>query len=177
MVVCRWGSLVMGGAFVPVGTTPRRNWITLALAIGLLLVASAPEPASAASAGKPRSFRSTGEFAAGNPFSLRGMGVTRQQFEESCAIPDSQGIDGYVIELPRSLRRVVSDVSLAGTASAGFADLDLYFFDATCTETARASTGSFIEYGTMPAGTRYVLATAFLGADVSFEFEAIPRRS
>lgn len=165
---------MIASGFGPVAASgSRRGSIALAIATSLLLLAGGPiEPASAAATKRSRTYKTAGDFATGNPFSLRGHGVTRGQFELACAVPESQGVDGYVIDLPRPLRSVPSEVAVAGTGAGDFVDLDLYFFDKTCTETARLSTAEPFEYGTMPAGTRYVLVSAFLGADVSFAFEA-----
>lgn len=131
----------------------------------------------AAAKGKPRKavrFEAAGSITVGHPGDdAAGVNATRAEFLESCAVPSSQGTDGYVIELPPALTKVASNVTLTGTDAAGVHDVDMHFFDQSCTSTGALATELPDEFGLMPKGTSYVLVTAWSGVEVTFTFEAI----
>lgn len=141
-----------------------------------LLLGAAVAPATAKK--KPRkapvTFEATGSLAVGHPGDIvEGTNVTRQAFLQTCAIPPSQGTDGYVIELPAEITAVPTNVTLAGSDPAGgLYDVDASFFDETCASTGALATENPDEFGLMPAGTKYVLVTAFMGAQIGFTFKA-----
>ncbi|HEX2295882.1 MAG TPA: hypothetical protein VHN37_11290 [Actinomycetota bacterium] len=142
-----------------------------------LLVGGAVAPAGAAKKKKPKkppvTFEESGALAIGHPADVEAeTNVTRTAFLQSCAIPETQGTDGYVIALPPEITAVNSNVTIAGGDATGFHDLDLYFFDEACASTGALSTDSVDEFGLMPAGTSYVLVTAYLGVEITFDFKA-----
>lgn len=123
---------------------------------------------------KPIKYSATGTLAISNPGDFEaGAGITRNEFLNSCAIPQSQGLDGYVIELPAKVSKVNSNVELSGTDALGILDLDMYFFSATCDSTGEVSTPAPAEAGLMAAGTKYVLVSAYFGAEVDFTFSSV----
>ena len=124
----------------------------------------------------PVTFQTEGSFAAANPATIEGYGVTQNEFVNTCAIPASQGLDGYVIELPKKVTKVTSTVTVSGGDASGIYDLDMYFFDKDCASKGAASTAGEDETGAMPAGTKYVVVSAFWGVDVNFTFESVELR-
>lgn len=152
-----------------------RRAIVVALTLGLL-AGAAVAPAEAAKKKKkkkpPVTFQAEGSLITANPGDLNGAGITRQEFLATCAVPVSQGLDGYVIELDEAISAVTAEVQVTGADASGMHDLDLYFFDESCASTGESSTEAADEFGTMVAGTKYVLVTAFLGTEITFELEA-----
>ena len=151
-----------------------RRAIVVAVTLGLL-AGAAVAPAEAKKKKKkkpPVTFQAEGSLITSNPGDLNGAGITRNEFTAQCAIPASQGLDGFVIELDEKISAVTSMVQVTGTDATGMHDLDLYFFDDGCGATGESSTEAADEFGTMVAGTKYVLVTAFTGAEIAFTFEA-----
>ena len=157
-----------------------RRTLTLVLAAGLLAGAMIA-PADAKKKRKPpppATFAETGSIAVGYPGDFFGeANVTRQTFLQSCAVPASQGTDGYVITLPEEITAVPTEVSIYGGDATGVHDLDIFFFDDTCTSTGSLNTTAIDEFGPMPSGTKYVLVTAFFGVELTFDFKATETRS
>ena len=91
-------------------------------------------------------------------------------------MPVTQGLDGFVIELDDAISAVTATAEVTGTDVSGMHDLDLYFFDDGCVATGESSTEASDEVGVMPAGTRYILVTAFLGTEITFNFKATELR-
>jgi hypothetical protein len=150
---------------------------SLVVALSLSLLGGAlMAPAEAKKKPKPRppvTFEASGTIALGNPGDFFAeVNVTRQAFLQSCAVPPSQGTDGYVITLPDEISAVAADVSITGTDAAGVHDLDIFFFDDACSPVGSVNTDAVDEFGPMPAGARYVLVTAFFGVELTFDFKA-----
>ena len=142
-----------------------------------LLLGAAMAPATAAKKKKPKkppvTFEESGSLAIGHPGDVEAeASITRTAFLQSCAVPPSQGTDGYVIALPPEITAANSNVSLSGGDATGVHDLDMYFFDESCSSTGAISTTEVDEFGLMPAGTSYVLVSAYLGVEITFDFKA-----
>ncbi|HYO60864.1 MAG TPA: hypothetical protein VEU29_03090 [Actinomycetota bacterium] len=142
-----------------------------------LIVGAAVAPAEAKKK-KPRkppvSFEEAGTVALGHPGDVAGeANVTRTAFLESCAIPPSQGTDGYVIALPPAVTATNTNVTIAGGDVTGLYDLDIHFYDESCKPMGALSSELSDEFGLMPAGTSYVLVTAFTGVEITFSFKAV----
>jgi hypothetical protein len=142
-----------------------------------LLVGAAVGPAEAKK--KPRkpapvSFEESGSVALGHPGDLVGeANATRTAFLNSCAVPPSQGTDGYVIALPPEVTATNTNVTIAGGDLTGLHDLDMFFYDESCSPVGALSSELSDEFGLMPAGTSYVLVTAFAGVEITFDFKAV----
>ena len=149
----------------------------VALVIAVVGTMVSPVEAGPKKRSKPLKFETAGTLTTANPLTLRRIGVTRSEFMESCAIPKTQGLDGYVIELPPDFKTISSEVNLTGVDVTGQPDLDMYYFDGSCEEVGYTATGSFSESGVMPKGVEYVLVTAFFGASAEFTFEAVELKS
>lgn len=141
-----------------------------------LLLGAAVAPATAKKK-KPRkppvTFEATGTLALGHPGDVaNGTNVTRTAFLQTCAIPPSQGTDGYVIELPAEITAAATNVTISGTSAGDLHDLDIHFFGDGCSSLGGLSTDQTAEFGLMPVGTKYVLVTAFMGVQTDFVFKA-----
>ncbi|MEA2451988.1 MAG: extracellular elastinolytic metalloproteinase [Actinomycetota bacterium] len=156
-----------------------RRVISIALVLGLLGAMSA-SPAFAKKkkpVPPPITFEASGSFVLGSPLGLNDATITGNEFTNTCAIPASQGVDGFVVELSDEISKVTSAVQVSGSDSTGIYDLDMYFYTADCSSTGSASTEAADELGAFPAGTKYVLVNAFFGAQVEFTLKATEVRS
>lgn len=150
----------------------RKSVITLlvpAMLVGSLL---GPADAKKAKTKRPVTFEASGSIVLSQPLDLMDVGITRTEFQSACSVPSvTQGVDGYVIELPPEVTAVSTRVSAAGTSPTGVGLLDLFFFDESCA--ARGDIlGSFDGDPIMPAGTKFVLVTNWLGDPTDFTFYA-----
>lgn len=150
-----------------------RRAVVVAVTLGLLAGAAVAPAEAKKKKKKPVTFSAEGSLILGNPGDLNDAGITRQEFLAQCAVPATQGVDGFVIELDEKISAVTSDVGVSGTDAAGLHDLDMYFYDESCSPTGSFSTEASDEYGVMFPGTKYVLVTAFTGLEVTFKFEAV----
>ncbi|MFN2593673.1 MAG: hypothetical protein ABR579_02145 [Actinomycetota bacterium] len=136
----------------------------LPVALALLMVA----PAAWAGA-KPQPYKSAeGTIALSHPIFYGNTGtvnnVTAKEFEQTCAIPASNGVDSYVFAVPKPYQKVTAIVDAIGTDTgpAGY-DLDMYFYDKTCKNNGASNVAGVDEEGLLPKGTAYVLVDNYLG--------------
>jgi hypothetical protein len=148
---------------------------TIILALTAALVLSV---AGGALAGKkkkgPKPFTSdTFTIQAGHP-AFHGqsgtlLSITAQEFLQSCAIPGSNGVDAFVLEVPADYAKVQATVDATGVANpdtpAGY-DLDLYFYGPDCAETGLSNNAGTDELGIMTAGTAFILVHSYTGGPV-----------
>lgn len=109
----------------------------------------------------------------GNPASdTLGGGVTGLEFQSTCQMPPaSQGVDGWVTELPDSFGDGAHKVSTTGSAI--LYDLDLYFYNADCDLIGAAASAAPDESGALPSGTKYVITNNWVGAGVEVNLTAV----
>ncbi len=144
--------------------------VILCVATGAL---AAPAAAKKRKPKKPVTFEASGSFLLSNPGDFAAdTGITRNEFAQTCAVPTTQGLDGFVIELSNKISAVNANVVLAGGDVTGAHDLDMYFYDAECNATGAASTEASDEMGMFAAGTRWVVVTAFAGVELEFTLNA-----
>lgn len=154
-----------------------RRFFVIALIACLTASAFAAPALAGKKKKKPVRFSAEGAFEVGNPADyMANAGLVRNELERTCAMPVSQGTDGFVIELPAALQKVDSDASLEGADATGGPDMDMYFYDKECIATGDVATAELAEYGIIPAGTKWVVVSAWIGADVSFTLDAVERR-
>ena len=141
---------------------------TLALLLTLGLAASLAAPASAAKkkAKGPKPYKSeevTIELGHTVSYGNSGtiVGVTAQEFINSCAIPNSNGLDSYVWEVPADYKNVQAAITALGSGSAPGYDLDIVFFDDSCGITFASQSTSSNESAIMPKGTAFILIYNF----------------
>lgn len=156
-----------------------RRTLTVAL-VACMIGGALIGPADAKKKKKPAppvTFSADGEMAVGNTADyLAQASVTRNEFLQTCAIPASQGLDGFVVELSEEISKVTATVMLSGSDALGAYDLDMFFFDASCGATGEFNTAEPNESGVMGSGTKYVLVTSFAGAEIAFHLEATELR-
>jgi hypothetical protein len=106
--------------------------------------------------------------------------VTAQDFQNSCAIPASNGFDAFVFEVPAAYQKIAATMKAIGTETLGGYDLDVFFYDSSCA-VKLASQGegnpgeASDESSVMPAGTAFILVQNYLGGpNVSFHIELAP---
>lgn len=160
------------------GKTVRRSLAVALLAcivVGTTILPVEAKKSKKKKAKKPITFSAEGSFALGNPGDLMGAGITRNEFIETCALPASQGVDGHVIEVDGPIADVTSDIFVSGTGAVE-PDLDMYLYSESCSPMGSYSTASSSEAGVMVPGTRFVVVTAFIGAQIEFEFKATESR-
>jgi hypothetical protein len=113
------------------------------------------------------------------------VGVTGQEFLNRCAIPNSNGVDAYVWEVPEDYRNVDAAISAIGSGAGpeGY-DLDLFLFDESCGITLASQSTSSDESSFMAKGTAYILIYNFGspsspgggGGSVNAHFELKPAK-
>ena len=92
------------------------------------------------------------------------VSVTAQDFQQSCAVPTSQGVDAHVFEVPPEYQKIAAGVKAIGVAAGpvGY-DLDMFFYDASCALTFASQAVGTDETGFMPAGTSWILLHNYQG--------------
>lgn len=86
------------------------------------------------------------------------LAVTAQEFLATCSIPQSNGLDAYVFEVPEEYRTIEASILAVGdSAPAAGYDLDMYLYDESCAEVGAFAAIGTDEQGVMPKGTMYVL--------------------
>ncbi|MEA2447343.1 MAG: extracellular elastinolytic metalloproteinase [Actinomycetota bacterium] len=142
-----------------------KKLIALAIALPLLLAG----PAAVAGKKAPKPYKSEEvTIAVPHPVLYGQSGavntITAKEFEQSCAIPSSNGLDAYVFEVPKEYKNVQAQISAIGTAAtpAGY-DLDIYLYDASCKTTFAINAEGTDESGIVPKGTAFILIHNYVG--------------
>ena len=139
--------------------------------VGLLvlsLVAAAPG-AWAGKRKKPKPYTSeTVTLAVPHPvaYSSTGSvnGITAKEFENTCAVPSTNGLDAYVFEVPAAFKKYDAQIDAIGEpASPAPYDLDIYLFDESCKPTFAFNAEGTDESGIVPKGTAWILIHNYLG--------------
>ena len=149
------------GVYASVGDTVLYNWINET--IGSAEPPPPPPP-------EPTEFQTVpvGEGRIESSLPLGPVfGVTSNEFQLTCLNPPlSQGVDGFVWELPAEARVPGAIAQATGQSSFGY-DIDLAFFDEDCVWLDSAETTEPNERAEMPAGTAFVLAHNWFGIDTT----------
>jgi hypothetical protein len=157
----------------------------LILLVVLALVAALGAPAVAGKKKKPKPFTSDeGLIAVPHTLLYATSGdvnsVTANEFENTCSIPASNGLDAYVWEVPAEYQKITSDIKSFSAAS--MYDLYVFFYKADCTlqpyslQASGTAGATHAPYGEMPKGTAYVLMANFLGDPAgAIHFELTPK--
>jgi hypothetical protein len=145
---------------------------TLALLLTLALAATLAGPASAAKKKPkgPKPFKSEEvtiqlghSVLYGNSGTI--LSLTAQEFTNSCAIPQTNGIDAYVWEVPAEYRNVDAMLSAFGSGGSAGYDLDFFLFDESCAVTLASQSTNADEMNVMAKGTAYILIYNFGAAE------------
>jgi hypothetical protein len=105
------------------------------------------------------------------------VGVTAQEFLQSCAIPSSNGFDSYVFEVPKAYQKIVSTVTATGsTPNPQGYDLDLFLFDKNCENVGVYNAAGTDEYGAMSTGTAFILLHNYAGTPLEAQITLKPSK-
>ena len=85
------------------------------------------------------------------------VGVTAQEFMNSCSIPASNGFDAYVFEVPAEYQKVEAQLEAVGAGHVYAYDLDVYTFDSSCAFNSVQNSPGTDQTGYLFKGTAYVL--------------------
>ena len=113
-------------------------------------------------------------IAYGNTGSINS--ITAKEFENSCAVPSSNGLDGYVFEVPKQFLKMDAQIDAIGAApgTAGY-DLDIYLYNADCQPTLAFNSTGTDETGLLPKGTPWIFVHNYLGdPNTTFHIEIKP---
>ena len=154
----------------------------LILGLVIALAAAIAAPAAAKKKKGPKPYKSeivTVEIGHpmfhGNSGSL--VGITPQEFLNTCAIPGTNGIDAYVFEVPAEYQKIQSQIEASGvgtTDGALPADIDIYLFDEACAFHGVFNNAGTDESGVLAAGTKYVLLHNYTGGPTDLGFTLKP---
>lgn len=151
--------------------------ISFLAAIATLLAGALSTPAAAT----PGRFEASGSFAIGieDAAILGGpSNVTKREFRTLCAIPTSQGLEAYVVQLPDALSNIAGDVRVEWAQPTPYNDIYMEFYGPDCAFIGAAGlydgSDGTTEVGSFPAGTRYILISATTAALVEFTLIADP---
>lgn len=153
----------------------RRRLSKLAgLGLSLLLLTTSAAPSSAlsekSSKKKPKRFTAEGSL-------MGGYIITHMEFIARCPeMPVTQGLDGYVVEIPYRFATGDYVVDVTGTSTVGVGShFDVSFYSFNCSQ------GEVIMEPpqVVPAGTRFILVGRILSAASTFklEIERLPYKS
>jgi hypothetical protein len=159
----------------------RKNLIVAILLLGLVAALAGP-----ASAGKKKKkvkpYKSeTVTIAAGHPafYGTSGtlVSVTAQEFFANCSIPQSNGFDAYVFEVPKPYQKLSATIEAVGKSDnpAGY-DLDLYLYDKACKNVGVYNAAGTDEYGALGKGTSFIVLHAYTGNPVDAYISLKPTR-
>lgn len=147
---------------------------TLALLMTIALVASFASSAAAAKKKPkgPKPYKSEEvTIQLGHPIfygnSGTVVGITGQEFMNTCAIPNSNGLDAYVWAVPDDYKNIEAQLNAFGSGSTPGYDLDVVFFDESCAITLASQSTTSDEIAFMPKGTAYILIYNFGALDAT----------
>ncbi|HVF52294.1 MAG TPA: hypothetical protein VNC78_01675 [Actinomycetota bacterium] len=136
------------------------------VAVGLFLVLALSVVALPRA--RAETFEATGSIDGMNPAAGTVGGVTENEFIANCAVPASQGLDGYVVELPAAFGDGSATAQVTGDSLAPAYDLDLAFYDAACAFIEQLATAAPDEGGPVPAGTAWIVINQSVGGGTTF---------
>ena len=153
----------------------------LILGLVLSLAAAFAAPAAAKKKG-PKPFKSeTITVQVGHPvfngYSGTVVGVTPQEFINTCSLPTTNGLDAAVFEVPADYQNITSQIEATGvgtTDDAVPADVDIYLFDESCAPHGQFNVAGTSEAGVLAAGTAYVLLHNYTGGPTDLQFTLKP---
>ena len=94
------------------------------------------------------------------------VSVTAQEFMNTCAVPSSNGVDGWVFEVPAEYQTIAASAEATGTGAtdaAAPADMDMYFFDETCKQVGQANAAGTDEFGAINPGVAFIFLHNYTG--------------
>lgn len=155
----------------------------VAVVIGALAIGLAAMPATAGKKKKPKPYKSDPHVLAVSHTMLQATtqeqnNITLREFENTCSIPLTQGLDAVVYEVPAEYQKTTSTVTTGTTATQAF-DHYMVLYNKDCEhEFTYGATGSVTKAtagGTMPPGIAYIGIANFAGEPADVWWEAKPQ--
>lgn len=152
----------------------RKNLVIAILLLGLVAALGNPATAAKKKKKKLKPYKSeTVTINVGHPVFHGASGgnlasVTAQEFFQSCATPQSNGVDAWVFTVPKAYTKTVAAIEAEATSASPVPiDMDLYFYNKACAQVGFAnSEAPGGESGVIPKGTAFVLMHPYTGAPV-----------
>ena len=156
-----------------------KKFIALFLVLGLLVAFSGPAAAKKKKKGPKPYTSEEATINVGHPvfYSTTGtpVSLTAQEFINSCAMPQSNGVDAYVYEVPADYQNITASIQAFGSEGTQYPyDLDIFLYDANCAQVGVFNSGSVDEAGVTPKGTAFVLLYNYTGDPVTVHYELKP---
>lgn len=159
----------------------------LILGLVLALAAAFAGPAAAGKKKKkgPKPFKSeTISVEIGHPvfngYSGTLVGVTPQEFIQTCALPSTNGLDAAVYEVPADYAKIQSSIEATGTGvtdAAAPADIDIYLFDESCAQIGAFNAAGTSEAGVVAPGTAFIVLHNYTGGPTDMQFTLKPYKA
>ena len=136
-----------------------RKLIAVAAALAIVVAPSA----AFAGKKKPKPYVSeTVSIAAGHPVFSSASGtvvsLTAQEFINTCSIPNSNGADAYVFEVPAEYQKMEAQLEVTGVPGAPAPyDVDVYTYDSSCAQNSAQNAPGTDQTGYLFKGTAFVL--------------------
>lgn len=102
------------------------------------------------------------------------VGVTPQEFIQTCALPSTNGLDAYVFEVPKAYQKIQAAIDATGSAQGIDHDIDIYLFDSSCAPAGAFNAVGTDESGVLSAGTAYILLHNYTGGPTTMQFTLKP---
>lgn len=102
------------------------------------------------------------------------VGVTPQEFLQTCALPSTNGLDAYVFEVPKDYQKIQSLIEATGSAEGIEHDIDIYLFDSSCAPAGTFNAAGTDESGVLTAGTAFILLHNYTGGPTTMQFTLKP---
>ena len=161
----------------------RQRQVLVWLLAGALVLGLSAFPAAAAKKKRPKPYKSEPHILAVSHTMLQATtgernNVTLREFENTCAIPTTQGLDAVVYEVPAEYQKTTSTVTTGTTATQAW-DHYMVLYDADCQhQFTYGAVGSVTQAnagGTMPPGIAYIGIANFGGEPAEVWWEAKPQ--
>ena len=102
------------------------------------------------------------------------VGVTPQEFLQTCALPSTNGLDAYVFEVPKEYQKIQSLIEATGAAQGVDPDIDIYLFDSSCAPVGKFNAAGTDESGVLAPGTAFILLHNYTGGPTTMQFTLKP---
>ncbi|HEX2296575.1 MAG TPA: hypothetical protein VHN37_14880 [Actinomycetota bacterium] len=102
--------------------------------------------------------------------------VTAQEFIQTCALPNSNGVDAAVYEVPADYKGITASIKAVGTGAAAAYDLDLYLFDEACSIVGVYNPVGTDEIGFLTPDTAFVVVHNYEPGPVTAHIELAPTK-
>ena len=119
------------------------------------------------SASAQTAYVAEGHIDGANPSPLGGVTENEFGFQTCPEMPESQGVDGYVFELPDDFDVAGKDATATGDSAAPQYNLDFAWYEADCTFIDATVSGDADEIAPVPAGTHFIVVNQAVGADTA----------